>query len=510
MATNGKQGRGRGKQGRGRRLAAAAKSPAKSSRPKRQKASARQQTATSQRAAQQEQPSSSSKPILDSKDYPDLLSQDEIDKMEFSPENKKRLRQHCIAVATIVLKECYPDGQHKDFFSPLDFFKDNRCWNGICRLWQYCEMGARVREKMDVKNSGVEGLEAYFRKQFSVEISKFCDDINEQYEYEAVERRDWNKFVMRMAMYMFRSKQNWCVVKDCDNDMREHTMFGGAGYSDSDHALENKYDVIGVLKKKFGLDAHSLDEYRSWPCWLAEFAKICRTCCLHHQHDSSSDSCFSDLPTKCLKEYMLTDKSDSQVAKYSPVAPCLVQKSEQGKAVQFLTDHYCSMASEELERVTFDEITERYNKDAPFAFVDVHRQTETKWDNCTASQRKTSIRRTEITTEKSLCRCCFRCSRDIMNEPAKFKSGFHLHHMLECEKSHDPSKGVSKTIEEQRFENRKTILLCAGCHALITYNEEEKKKLGEKFESLGYCIVKETGEIRCTKEFDGIRVVVVI
>eukprot|EP00985_Skeletonema_marinoi_P009833 scaffold4617_cov165-Skeletonema_marinoi.AAC.3 len=442
-------------------------------------------------------------------DYPDLLSQDEIDKMKFSPESKKRLRQHCIAVATIVLKECYPDGQHKDFFSPLDFFKNNRCWNGICRLWEYCEMGATNQAKMDVKNLGVEGIEAYFRDAFKVEISQFCDDINEVYERDVNGvRKDWNKFVSRMAMYMVRWKQNWCVVKDCKNDMSKHAQFGGAGYSDSDHALENKYDVIGVLKKKFGLDSDNL--VVSWPCWLAEFAKICRTCCLHHQHDSSSDSCFSELPTKCSKEYTLMDKNDAQVTKYSPMAPCLVQQSEQGKAVQSLTDHYCGMANDELERVTFDDITERYNKDAPFAFVDVHRQTETKWDMCTASQRKSSIRRTEITTEKSLCRCCFRCSIDIMNEPAKFKSGFHLHHMLECEKSHGPSQGVKKTIEEQRFENRKTILLCAGCHMLITYNEEEKKKLAEKFESLGYFIVKETGEIRCTKDFDGIRVVFII
>eukprot|EP00984_Skeletonema_dohrnii_P028560 scaffold18611_cov73-Skeletonema_dohrnii-CCMP3373.AAC.3 len=101
------------------------------------------------------------------------------------------------------------------------------------------------------------------------------------------------------------------------------------------------------------------------------------------------------------------------------------------------------------------------------------------------------------------------CGKDSMNEAAKFKSGFHLHHMLEAKKSHDPSQGVGKgkTIEEQRFENRKTIMLCAGCHLIITHNEEEKQKLADKFEGLGYSIVRETGEIKCENAYDGLRVI---
>ena len=89
-------------------------------------------------------------------------------------------------------------------------------------------------------------------------------------------------------------------------------------------------------------------------------------------------------------------------------------------------------------------------------------------------------------------------------------SGFHLHHMLELLKGHNPSEGVSKSLGEQRFENKKTIMLCAGCHLIVTHSEEEKEKLAKKFRRLGYYIMKETGEIKCTFAYDGLRVVAAI
>lgn len=73
-----------------------------------------------------------------------------------------------------------------------------------------------------------------------------------------------------------------------------------------------------------------------------------------------------------------------------------------------------------------------------------------------------------------------------MNLAAKYSHAFHLHHVLEREKKHNPSHGIDKTMEEQRFENCKTIMLCAGCHYIITYNEGEKKLLMNKFAELGY------------------------
>lgn len=94
-----------------------------------------------------------------------------------------------------------------------------------------------------------------------------------------------------------------------------------------------------------------------------------------------------------------------------------------------------------------------------------------------------------------------------MNAAVRDKSGFDLHHMLELMKLHNPSEGVKKTIEEQRLEILKTIMLCRGCHLLITHNPEEKKKLQEKFDRLGYVIDTKTGVISCTKKHDGLRVV---
>jgi hypothetical protein len=98
------------------------------------------------------------------------------------------------------------------------------------------------------------------------------------------------------------------------------------------------------------------------------------------------------------------------------------------------------------------------------------------------------------------------CGVDCMNLAAKYKSGFHLHHMLPNKKKHDPSQGPNKSLDEQRFENRKTIMLCAGCHYRVTYFEEEEQALAERFESLGYYIVNETGEIKCKYAYDGFQV----
>lgn len=156
---------------------------------------------------------------------------------------------------------------------------------------------------------------------------------------------------------------------DCDYDTSSHgEQYGGAGHSDSDHALENDFDVTGMLKKKFGLDTKSL--FHSWPRWLAEFAKILRTCAAHHQHDSSADSCFSDLPSSSSKEYFLTDENGAKISDSPPVAPCVVHESPQGKAVLNLTEHYCGMTR--LQDVSFQEISGKYDNESPFAFVDIH------------------------------------------------------------------------------------------------------------------------------------------
>ncbi len=95
-----------------------------------------------------------------------------------------------------------------------------------------------------------------------------------------------------------------------------------------------------------------------------------------------------------------------------------------------------------------------------------------------------------------------------MNLPAKCLSGYHGHHMLDSKKNHNPSDGVKKSLTEQRFETRKTITLCAGCHLIITHDEEEEEKLVKKFADLGYYIDKATGEIQCKKNFDGFCVVI--
>jgi len=56
------------------------------------------------------------------------------------------------------------------------------------------------------------------------------------------------------------------------------------------------------------------------------------------------------------------------------------------------------------------------------------------------------------------------------------------------------------------FENCKTIMLCAGCHFIITYDEDENEILMNKFAELGYEVEKVEGIVYCDKEFDGLLV----
>ena len=465
--------------------------------------------------AQEEEELDFSLPILDSDNLPsnlrhlqaDLLSQDVIDKMKFNIPNKQLLRRHCIAEQRIVLSLCYPDGYNENFHPLLQFFQNNAYWDAICRLWELCEMSHRHRHKKAVKNLGLNGIQRYFQEGFGVDIAPFCIDINARYNKDVIGvNGNWNMFVMRMTEYTLRWKQNSCVCKGCTRNLHSSGLFGGRGQSD--HPLQNFFRVMGVLKKKFGLDCNCLKT--SWARFLSEFAKICSTCDTHHEIPGCFSSDVHELPNECSQRYALTDMNNDMVANIPPVAPCLVQGSQQMKAIQSLTKQFCKdMSGRDLCHVTYDEIAECYNKIGMFAFVDLHRQTPEKWLASNAEQRRCAIRRTEMTAEKSLCRCCFLCNEDIMNLPAKSKSGFHLHHMYEILKNHDPSQGIMLAISKQRGENRKTIMLCASCHMLVTYDEEQAEALAQKFSTLGYYIVKTTGEIRCTNDFDDYCVTIV-
>ncbi len=444
-------------------------------------------------------PSNSSKPDLNIDNHPNILSESRIKKMEFSLQNKADLRKHCIALAKIVRDIAYPDGMNPKHFSLLEMFQSDKYWNFFCYFWKIHDFGPNHSDKKEVTDKGLGYIKALFRKQFGVDLNDYRDDLEELYK-----KLSWSEFTKLMIIYIIRSKQEWCVVKDCENDTTMYTLFGGAGYNDSDHACENIRKTTGAIEKKFCPNRGSAG--KPLPELLEEIAKTCRTCCFHHQHDSSCDSCFSELPNECSNVYVLKGNNNLQVAEHSSVAPCLVQESEQFKAVQALTKHFCDMTKDQIRQVTFRSITERYNNEAPFAFPDISRTTERKWDSCTPAQRFYSIRHAEHTAEKTFCRKCMMCDADCMNIAAKYKSGFHLHHMLPIMKDHNPGEGVTKSLDKQRSENRKTIMLCAGCHYRVTYVEEEEQALARRFESLGYYVVKETGEIKCKNAYDGLQV----
>eukprot|EP00984_Skeletonema_dohrnii_P026689 scaffold16071_cov70-Skeletonema_dohrnii-CCMP3373.AAC.1 len=228
--------------------------------------------------------------------------------------DKADLRKHCIAVATIVGELAYPDGTNPKHFSPLQMFETNKYWNLFSHLWRLSELGNKNPEKKRILGMGLKYVEAVFFNALGVNLKDYRKDLEELYE-----KMNWTAFTKLMFLYAVRSTQEWCVVKDCDFDTTEHKLYGGAGYNDSDHALENIAKVTGSLKKMFCLDVHAA-EHKSWSELLAELAKIFRTCCGHHQHDSSSDSCFSELPTECSKEYVLKDNSNAQAVEYPPVA----------------------------------------------------------------------------------------------------------------------------------------------------------------------------------------------
>ena len=456
--------------------------------------------------------STSTKPVLDSKEFADLLQfkdQHDLKNLRYGDESSKKLLAHCIAICEILEKHAYPGGLNENMKSPLQMFKDTNFWNFIQYVWRVSDMHSSDAYKKKIVSTGVKGVKAIFQKFFKVDITEYFPDeatMQKTYESDTGPGNNWSIFVKRVTMYHCRFDQNSCAVLDCilESGKRRHKVFGGAGCSESDHALENYFKVIGILKKMFGFDVKACQ--KGWPEFLAEFAKTLSTCCPHHQHDASCDSCFHDLPNQVSVQYHLFSSSQYcvEIGQTNPVAPSQIMDNKDGKAMERLTDKYINMSDKRLEKVSFEEISQDYSSNGPFEFVDIHRQTKKKWESSNASQRRHSIQRTEITATKTMGRTCFCCGMNALEMAAKAKSSLHLHHMKENKKSHNPSEGPKKSIHEQRSENRKTIMLCSGCHTLITHCKWENERLVAKFKELGYQINEETGEITCSKPYDGL------
>ena len=73
--------------------------------------------------------------------------------------------------------------------------------------------------------------------------------------------------------------------------------------------------------------------------------------------------------------------------------------------------------------------------------------------------------------------CAGGCGTSFRNMPVENLTGGDLHHIEGLTKAKDPSNaGVACSIENACVEYKKCILLCKGCHRLITHNKEAMEK----------------------------------
>ncbi len=455
-------------------------------------------------------PTQQGKKTLDSKDFPSLkFSQKDLAALKSNSAND--CMDQCVAIGKIVEDLCFPDGIDEKKKTPRKMFLDHQFRDFIQFVWiltdtpnkSMCQWGIQKRKIIQV---GVSGVKMIFQMKLKVDITRYFGSEQHMKErYEKDLEISWVRFVRRCTNYYLRSQGqcpvNGCVFKSLDD------LFGAIGI-ENDHGLENLFDVIGVLKKAFEFNTGALD--KPWGEFLVEYAKTLSTCSPHHQNDVSCEPCWSKLPNENSKNYQLIANNGLciEIEDANPIAPCQVMDSEDGRQAQQMTDMYCNMTSKELECVEFADIVREFDQISlsPFAFIDVARVNEEKWDTLTVGQRKYAIRRAENTAIKKMCRSCFFCGKNALAQPAKQSHSFHLHHILEKLKSFDPSQGPSKSLERQRLELRKTIMLCCHCHVRVTWCEIADSELMAKFNDLGFKVNQTTGEITCTKEYDGLRI----
>ena len=460
-------------------------------------------------AKEKSPPTQQGKKTLDSKDFPNLkFTQEGLAALNY--QSFDDCMDHCIAVGEIVEKLCYPDGIDKNKTTPRKMFLDRKFRDFIQFAWcltdtphqSTCAWG---KQKRMFLKAGAGGVKMLFQMKLEVNITPYFESeqhMNERYAKD-FKIGGWVRFVRRVTSYYLRSQGqcpvNGCVFKSLD------ALFGAIGI-ENDHGLENEHDVIGVLKKAFEFNTNALE--KPWGEFLGEYAKTLSTCFPHHQNDRYYEPCWTKLPDKNSKKYQLiaNDGLCVEIEDANPIAPCQVMDSADGRQVMQMTDMYLKMKSKEIEPVKFAEINEEYARITPFAFIDIARLNEETWDTLTVAQRKYAIRRAEITAIKKMTRRCFFCDKNALEQPAKQSHSQHLHHVLEKLKSFNPSEGPRKSLEKQRSELIKTIMLCCRCHMRITWCEAADAELMAKFKALGFKVNQATGEITCTREYDGLRI----
>ena len=453
-------------------------------------------------------PTQQGKKTLNSNDFPNLkFSQEGLQALKYSEKNFNEFIEHVVAVGQIVEDLCYPNGIDEKKKTPRKMFLDPQFCAFIKLAWRItdtaenstCAWGIRKRKFL---KAGVGGVKILFQTKLNTNISLYFES-EQHMKQRYVKDGSWTKFVRRVTNYYLRS-QGICIVDGCVFESLDK-LFGAIGI-ENDHDLENHFDVIGVLKKAFEFNCSSLG--KTWGEFLAEYAKTLSKCSGHHQNDASCEPCWTKLPDKNSKKYQLiaNDGLCVEIEDANPIAPCQVMDSADGRQVTQMTDMYLKMKSKEIESVEFADLMEKYDRITPFAFIDIARLNEEKWDPLTAGQRRYAIRRAETIAIKKMTRRCFFCGKNALAQPAKQSHSFHLHHVLEKLKSFNPSEGPKKSLEKQRAELRKTIMLCCHCHVRITWCELADSELMAKFKDLGFEVNQKTGEITCSQEYDGLRI----
>lgn len=240
----------------------------------------------------------------------------------------------------------------------LEFFEDDKKWNAVCTLWNVIEMGPHNTTKTKVIAKGLKSVKKRFRDITNTDLKEYRSDLETLYENEL-----WGEFVKRMIIYSSRDFQDYCSNLLCNNDAAAaDKRGGGSGYNDSDHGLENLYHVLGCLKKQFEVTVDA--NHKSMAELLAELAKILRTCCLHHQYDSSNCSCYNDLLSKVSGDgYKLVDKNGVEATRFVPIAPCVFSETNEGKQLQAFTNEYAiCMECSDLSDFTYQEVADKSMK----------------------------------------------------------------------------------------------------------------------------------------------------
>jgi len=114
-----------------------------------------------------------------------------------------------------------------------------------------------------------------------------------------------------------------------------------------------------------------------------------------------------------------------------------------------------------------------------YDYVDLSFASESDFDssNNTDFKKKTVKMAAKYGLIREADWCAGGCGISFRNMPVENLTGGDLHHVDEgLTKAADPSTTVNWSIENACVEYEKCILLCKGCHRLITHNKEAREK----------------------------------